>query len=78
MQAFVWHNISNMHGREVPASVADGNGLLVSELNAGVSQALVLVDIAPGREREEDKIDGAGHGEQPVGVVELIYGQTLE
>ena len=51
-------------------SVADGNGLLVGKLNAGVSQALVLVDVSPGGEGEEDEVNGADHGEKPVEVVE--------
>lgn len=52
------------------ASVADGNRLLVGELDAGVGQALLLIDVAPGGEREEDEVDGADDGEQPVEVVE--------
>ena len=50
--------------------MADGNRLLVGELDAGVGQALLLVDVAPGGEREDDEVDGADHGEQPVEVVE--------
>jgi hypothetical protein len=54
----------------VAVSVADGNGLLIGELDAGVGQALVLVDVSPGGERVEDEVDGADHGEQPVEVIE--------
>jgi hypothetical protein len=50
--------------------VADGDGLLVGELDAGVGEALLLVDVPPGGDGEEDEVDGADDGEQPVEVVE--------
>jgi hypothetical protein len=62
-----------MHARTpvvAAASVADGYGLLVGELDAGVGQALLHVDISSGSEREEDDVDDADHGEQPVEVIE--------
>ena len=50
--------------------MADGDGLLVGELDAGVGEALLLVDVPPGGDGEEDEVDGADDGEQPVEVVE--------
>lgn len=55
----------------------EGVVIVGDEVDAGLRQALLLVDVSPGRGHEGQQVDGADGGQQPVEFVEAALVEVV-